>query len=818
MAESSAPKILMLEANEASRQKTRKILEDQGWEVLCEEVSKLALTRLKQSLASPFHLFISNFKLPKMEGDDILTLARSISPMTQRMLMVPSDQSDMVIRAINKAEIHACIVTPASDRDLIDKVKSCIDQFEREMKHKRLKRVITHQNRQMFTIAQRLKKKNRLCREKIDTRIAEKVRLSTALRQANRQKKDPATLADRIRTHDIPITPKSLDAQFQKLAGLTRSLFDRAAGQAGLEPQFPGIGQIIAARNSPKASQTGHAELTRQILRTVFSSPEHPVTDRPEAVEDLLPENMGIETLIDIRLSKDLTQAFIRLERDITDPDLITLPGLLDRLRVEGIRFGIIDDPAIESWIKTARPGDDAFQIAHGEMPVPSSDGSVKFHFKTGYSNAGKIQEDGRIDFRDRGEIPFVEKGDLLAVKLPPKHGKNGMTVTGELIMVGDPIDPVFIAGSGTRLSEDGLTIHADQGGQPHLDPMGQITVNPELPINGDVDFQTGNIEFDGNIIVTGTVKDGFTVKGISLTAKEIEGATIDLTGDLHISDGITDAHIISVGSVYAKFINNSTVSAFGNVVIQKEIIDSQILLSGCCENPSGVIIASKIAAKGGVAAGKIGTETSKPARLRVGGDDHINARIADLEPRLKASLERLREIREEIERVETEDQSLYGRITEKAQEQEQVQRQINTLKQEVTELKNNNDQPGAELAIQEIQTLSGSLKKIVRDLNTLFETQDRYAKKIDRYKATMDEIETANKALAMEKQGLREFVKQVRPRPFVTAQGKITQETVIMGPNASITMREDRSRCRVSETAIEEDGRHYYEMIISDL
>lgn len=821
MSESSAPKILMLEADQAVRERAGQLLEDQGWEVVCETVSKQALNRLKKNLDDPFHLFISNFRLPKMEGDNILKLAKSISPLTQRMLMVPSNQSDMVIRAINKAEIHACMVTPATDRDLIEKVRYCLDRFSQDMKQEQLNRIIAHQNKQMVVIARRLKKKDRICREKINDQKTEKMRLSTRLREANRQKKDPGTLDDRIQAYGITITPESLDGEFQKLAEFTRTLFERAADRAGIEPAFADTRQIIAGIDPDSKTETSHDNIIRHTLRTVFSSPETPVLEPPETVQEAAPKKRKLEDLVRIRFSDDATQAFIRLESGIKDPetqDLITLPGLLELLRNQNISFGIVEDQNIESWIKTAGQREEELQIALGEIPVQGKDGSVAYAFKTDYTNPGKILEDGRMDFRDRGEIPFVDKGDLLAVKTPPQPGKNGMTVAGLVISVDEPLDPVFIAGSGTTLSEDGLTIHADQGGQPHLDPMGEITVNPELPINGDIDFQTGNIEFNGNIIVTGTVKDGFSVKGVSLTAKEIEGATINLTGDLNISDGITDANIVSVGNVYAKFINNSKVNAFGDVVIQKEIIDSGIMLSGQVQNPGGVIIASKIAAKAGVAAGKIGTDASKPAHIRVGVNDHIEARTSDLDTCLGASLERLREIRDEIELVENEDQSLYGRITEKAQEQERLQGRITVLKKELTDLKTSNDHLGVDQAVQDIQKLSGSLKKIDQELDAVFETQDRHARKIARYKSFMDDIEATNKTLMLKKKGLKEFTKKTKPHASVTVQGRITQETVIMGPNVSITISRDHSRCQICERTVEEDGLHTFEMNISDL
>ena len=171
--------------------------------------------------------------------------------------------------------------------------------------------------------------------------------------------------------------------------------------------------------------------------------------------------------------------------------------------------------------------------------------------------------------------------------------------------------------------------------------------------------------------MVNGTVKEGFTVKAFSLTAKEVEGATIDLTGDLHVSDGITDSNIVSSGNIYAKFINNSKAKAFGNICIQKEIIDSSAILSGKCENTSGVIIASKISAKGGIEAGGIGTSTSKPATLKVGVNEHLDLLTDQLDAKLQASVEKLADIRNKIREVEDQDQGLYSQITEKAQIQE---------------------------------------------------------------------------------------------------------------------------------------------------
>ena len=168
-----------------------------------------------------------------------------------------------------------------------------------------------------------------------------------------------------------------------------------------------------------------------------------------------------------------------------------------------------------------------------------------------------------------------MNKGDVLAEKKPLIQGVPGTSIFGINIPVNVVIDPPFIAGPGAVLSENGLVIIADKSGQPHVDAIGKITVNTEFIVDGDVNYETGNLTFDGNIVVKGTVKQGFTVKGVSLTANEIEGAIIDLTGDLNVSAGISDTTIKTVGNVQTKFINNSTVLGFGNIIVLKEIIDS---------------------------------------------------------------------------------------------------------------------------------------------------------------------------------------------------------------------------------------------------
>lgn len=853
MTDPPKPKVLILESNESISDHAKTILTQEGFEVHCETVSKQALLRLEESKDSPFDLFIASFKLPKMAGDDIHKHAKTISPMTQRILMVPADEPDMVIRAINKGGIHSCIIYPFQDEDLVNQAKNCLVQFRRSMKRQQLKRVTTHQNQQLFKIAQKLKKKDEGCQKLIAEKKAKKLMRNSALRKALQQKAPDKdfTLVKRIEQNDIPVTPDGLGGEFLMLCDYIKALFDVSASKVNLDPVVLDLHALIskesntavpaenavAAGTAMDAGGTAVAsadvnavatdspgiapsDLVQKILTLALTSQPGIGIDTDLKRTDVVNQYAGtsLNAYIELSFSKDLTTASIQKVKGMNLPDILTLVSLLDFLHDQNIVFGIIEDKAIEEGILRLKTEDQSLIVARGVDPVTSENGSIKFHFENDFTNPGKIQEDGTIDFRDRGGIPYVSKGDLLAGKTPAKEGKNGMDVLGNPILVDPSLDPVFIAGNGTQTNDDGLEIYAAMDGQPHVDAMGNITVNPELMINGDVDFETGNIDFNGNIIVKGIVKEGFTIKGISLTAQEIEGADIELSGDLYISDGITEAKIHSVGNVHAKFINHSMVSGFGDLIIQKEIIDSDIVISGACQNPGGHIIASKIIAKCGIEAGNIGTAASKPSVLKVGVDEHIKILTQTIQDRLEKSVARLQEVKEKIKLIETQDQELYGLITQKAQVQEKAQNEMKEIGQTVLDLKKDNDAAGLQKASIQLKKLSKTAETVEQELNKIFETQDLYAKQINQLKEQMSHIENQNKRDVLEKKGLKEFADKTPPLPRILINGKIIGDTTIYGPNASLTIREDLSRCRIQETAMAEDGQYFFEMNITDL
>ncbi len=808
------PKLILLENHQTVRDHAKAVLTKAGWDVFCEETSHNALNTLEQSKEYLFALFISNFKLPEMEGDDILEKVKSISPVTRRMLIVPFDRTDILINAVNKAEIHACITFPFKDEDLVAQAANCFKQFKAALKRQRLKRVTAHQNKQMLKIAQKLKKKDDAYKELIEGKKLKKQMLISKLEKSKHH--EAASLSGVLIKKGIKPTPDDYYNEFLSIHDTVKNIFDKAVLHYQPETIPLNLKDILIQETVPVSS-----DLMEAILKTVLPDTGVPADreqENPAESENNSTEKVDhiLDAYFEITFSETRTKAYIKKIKEFDDNCPVpTTADLLDLLRQKQISYGLLDDAAIGAWVSTSFA--EKIIVARGEKPVFGQGGKIQYYFPTDYTNPGKINEDGTIDFRDRGNIPYVLKGDLLAEKIPPKESIPGISVTGVPIPVEKAADPVFIAGPGTELTEDGLGIRAFIDGQPHCDALGTVSVNSDLIIPGDVDFNTGNINFKGNIIVKGAVREGFIVRGINLTANEIQGATIELSGDLNVSAGVRSSKIYFHGNMYAKYLNYSIVKGFGNLVIQKEIFGSDILLSGRCQNPSGHIISSQISTKLGIEAGKIGSPVSKPSKLKVGVNAHTEALKTEIDEAIEALAEKSQALKIELKKLEDQDQELYREISEKAHIQDRAQLEIKELKKTLPDLEKSNDIRKVQDAADMIRKLLDRAKAAEKALNAIFETQDKLAIQIEKIKTEMTRIEGQNNALTFEKNALADFSKKDLPEAVLTVGKTITVDTVVKGPHASLIVKEDRARCKIHEIAVNENDSNYYEMIISD-
>ncbi len=751
-----------------------------------------------------------------MYGDELLEKAKEIAPDTQRLLIADHSDFQMFIHAINSAEIHACMPLPFSDKDFFYQVTLRCRQYETSRKLKNLQKTTQRQNNQLSQIAENFKKKEARYKTQSDKQRKElrilKSRSSSSFGPEESDKEKE--LKDILLRKDIHFNPKSFGNAFSDIKHQINQVVEIILSRHGLSVPSLSWEDLLGQLNDSNEDQP----IARQALPILLK-----LLDYKEVQNIKLYENIklrgDLDKYFEISLSPNKIEAHIRLKSNA--PKTLALFQIKRFLETNRIIFGVKPDHLIEEWLYDKNRRNKPFLIALGKEPKPPKDAKIKYHFPTNYLRAGKVNPDGSIDFRERGDIPHVGKDELLASKTTAETGTFGIDIEGTKIQVEEPVDWEFSSGPGTRISEEENKIYSTIGGQPHLDPLGTISVCTEYQIKGDIGFETGNIEFDGNVTVTGSVMQGFKVKCTSLTAKEICGAEIDVSGDLNVSMGIVDTKLVNVrGTVQAKFIHNSQIHAFGDVIVQKEIIDSEIYLSGACINERGVILNSKIFAKMGIKGGTIGNKSSQPSILTAGVDEHTNLLVEKIESKLTLIKQKIWILTDKISPLDIENQNLHAIISQNAHIQDRAQIEIKRLEKELNALKDQKDKKPYEEAVKQIEEFSQKAKKAERKIDQGFERQDEISLIISEKNQSVKELEINNKSLIKEKKNLLELSSKKEPLPEVSVSRHIQSRTRILTANAAKTLSKSSSRCRIREIHKffkEDSGPAFYEIDIGN-
>ena len=88
----------------------------------------------------------------------------------------------------------------------------------------------------------------------------------------------------------------------------------------------------------------------------------------------------------------------------------VTIDELKRLLEDEGIKYGIVDDDKIKEYLTTEPIPTMPWMIAEGQKPVAGKHPQIRYYFDTGPLKIGTLMESGKMDYKDRGEIPQVKK------------------------------------------------------------------------------------------------------------------------------------------------------------------------------------------------------------------------------------------------------------------------------------------------------------------------------------------------------------------------------------------------------------------------
>lgn len=389
----------------------------------------------------------------------------------------------------------------------------------------------------------------------------------------------------------------------------------------------------------------------------------------------------------EILISRDEMKAYLTLTPNFGGK-AVTLNELETLLQAKGIIFGIVPTEEMEAVLERAEVAH--FVIAQGQEPVSGQDTQFKAIVETVRERKPFINEDGSVDYRELGDIVAVHKGDLLCERTPAVAGQNGRNVLGQMI---SPTNGREIAFSVDKSSvyvnpENSNQLLAAITGQP-IPVENGVMVSPVLTLE-KVDLETGNIRFDGTIIVKGDVIE--SMKVYALIDIIIEGnvinSKVECMGNLVVKGGVTGnsqliaggevsvkggvqgyqeveeakhspAKIIAYHSVSVGFAENFTIEADLDIVVEKYAMNSQLtaknkIVAGRKNlGKKSSLIGGETWATCLVRAGIIGSEMGIKTRIVVGVDPFIKKRTDEIKQQLEIIQKEQQDIHKSLEFAE---------------------------------------------------------------------------------------------------------------------------------------------------------------------
>jgi uncharacterized protein (DUF342 family) len=312
----------------------------------------------------------------------------------------------------------------------------------------------------------------------------------------------------------------------------------------------------------------------------------------------------------------------------------ITLDDLKEKIGQAGIVFGV--DCQVVHSVLSEEMYDKPVLFAQCKEPIHGIDGRIEYDFPLMFTMAPKELDNDKVDYKELQLVFAVNKGDVIARKIPATSGETGCTITGKTIAAKPGKDILLAVGRNATLSDDSLSIKSLIDGQPVLKGK-TVFVEPVLVVREDVDYSVGNINFKGSVKILGSVISGFSVKATENIEIEgiVEDSFIEAGGDISIKGGVLGADKGSIKAgrdVHIAFVENCYVEAARDVFVG-DVLNSEISAGDTIDVilGRGRIFGGKLSARNLIATNILGSGAADRTQVTVGYEPKIIAKLKNL-------------------------------------------------------------------------------------------------------------------------------------------------------------------------------------------
>jgi uncharacterized protein (DUF342 family) len=528
-------------------------------------------------------------------------------------------------------------------------------------------------------------------------------------------------------------------------------------------------------------------------------SPQIEIQDENRATMSPSAAQNRSDKIFEITVSDDAMEARLWFGKTAKDTDA-AIHAINQTLNDLGITFGIIDDKTIIRNISSESLSNQSFKIAQGKLPAPGKGATAVYHFDTDPLKVGTVSGSGAIDYRSRGAIPQVKKGDLLAENSHGIKGTPGTDVFGRTVTPPEPRNTRVIPGKGVLKSDDGLSFYAAIDGRPEVTPEGKLSVFPDLHIQGDVCLATGHIEFDGNVEVCGTVCEGFRVKAKSLRAEEIIRARIEVDGDVVVSGGIIGAQIETAGTLTAGYIQTSTVVAEGDINVDHDVYESILESSRRCFVKHGKIVRSALTAKRGIEALDVGSSTAKPSSLIFAVDGKEKKELSELRPQITEADSEIVHLNKTLTELKEKYRTVDQEACRTVQDEDRAVNQKRALEEKIKLLHHQGRSEQQANVVTVINQLNAHISKLHRHAERLCQEQHNVRTMIDNLEDKIAQSKSDLEHMNMRYDAILHAEDTEHSDAAIIVSGTIYANTEIAGARTSSVLSETHQNVTIRE------------------
>ncbi len=339
-----------------------------------------------------------------------------------------------------------------------------------------------------------------------------------------------------------------------------------------------------------------------------------------------------------VTLEENGTMAYLSMYPPIGSGKPLTYEAILESIKHEGVRDNFINIDAVKKAFQMHEKDFvvEKMHFATGMKATQGRDASIILQFNT-LDKKPKLNESGKVDYKNIDNIIHAKKGDVLITKRPATQGIRGLSVKNGEIVPTPGKDVEIYYSDGVMLNPAGTTYTATHDGYVEFNGT-TISVHEIYYVNRNVDYTTGNIKFNGTVHVKGDVLSGFKVE-----AKKdviIEGVCGDCeivaNKSITIKRGIkaSDQNLFRAGEdITVGYCENGRIFAKNDIIIKKYAYNSELYAGNKIDATSGdgIIAGGIVKAFSEIQAKQLGTQGNSRFTVYIGTKYYIDMQLEKL-------------------------------------------------------------------------------------------------------------------------------------------------------------------------------------------